>query len=85
MVIFVYLLKSMHIPQFSAVSVSYMHIYVPIVILYGLRLFIVVLQEVQCLQCCLHVDIIIIIGIYLFTQSFVCLQLPVFEIAKCIT
>ena len=34
-------------------SVSYMHIYVPIVS-YGLRIFILVLQEIQCLQYCLH-------------------------------
>ena len=27
----------------------------------------VVLQELQCLQCCLHVDIIIVIGMYHFT------------------
>ena len=41
-----------------AVSVSYMSIYVPI-IMHGLRLFI---------QCCLHVDIIRVIGIYHFTN-----------------
>ena len=35
------------------VSVSYMAIYVPI-IMYGLRLFIVVLQELHCLPNCLH-------------------------------
>ena len=37
-------------------------IYVPI-IMYCLRLSIVVLQELQCLQCCLHVDIIRVIYI----------------------
>ena len=36
------------------VSVSYMAIYAPIV-MYGLRLFIVVLQELHCLPNCLHV------------------------------
>ena len=44
-----------------------MPIYVPIV-MYGLRLFIVVLQELKCLQCCLHVDMIRVIGIYNFTK-----------------
>ena len=39
-------------------SVSYMP--VPIV-MYGLRLFIVVLKELQCLQGCVHVDIIRVI------------------------
>ena len=49
----------MCIPRFTSIGccISYMHIYVPIVI-YGVRLFIVVLQEVQCLECCLHVRII---------------------------
>ena len=43
----------------------------------------VVLQELQCLQCCLHVDIIRVIGIYHFTK-FRSSNLPVSEIAKCI-
>ena len=65
------------------VLVSYMAIYVPIV-MYGLRLFIVVLQELQCLTNCLHVSIIRVIGVYQFTKYFACLHLQVFEIAKCI-
>ena len=48
--------------------------------MYGLRLFIVVLQEVQCLPNCLHVSIIDIIDFYHFTK-FLC---SVSEIAKCI-
>ena len=36
--------------------------------MYGLMLFIVVLQELQFLQCCLHVDIIGVIGSYHFTN-----------------
>ena len=74
------LLKFMRIPSFSpqlvGVSVSYMPSYISIII-YGLRLFIVVLQE---LQCCLHVDIIRVIT----SPSFVRLELLVSEIAKCI-
>ena len=46
-------------PQSVALSVSYMPIYVPIV-MYGLRLFIS--QEIQCLHCCVDVDIIRVIG-----------------------
>ena len=68
------------IPSFTSiggpVSVSYTPIYIPIT-MYGLRLFIVVLQE---LQCFLHVDIIRVI----ISPSFVCLHLLVSEIAKCI-
>ena len=63
------------------VSVSYMIIYVPIV-MYGLRLFIVVLQELHCLPNCLHISMIKVIGFYHFTKF--CLHLQVFEIAKCI-
>ena len=44
-----------------------MLIYVPIET-YGLRLCIVVLQELQCLLYCLHVSIIRITGIYHFTK-----------------
>ena len=55
---------------------SYMAIYVPIV-MSGLRLFIVVLQELQCLPNCLHVSIIIV---SITSPSFVCLHLQVFEI-----
>ena len=76
--------KSMFKPSFILlVLVSYMAIYVPIV-MYGLRLFIVVLQELQCLTNCLHVSIIRVIGVYQFTKYFACLHLQVFEIAKCI-
>ena len=59
-----------------AVSVSYMPIYVRI-IMYGLTLFIVVLQELQC-----HVGIIRVIGISITSPSFICLHLLVSEIAK---
>ena len=48
-------------------SVNYMPIYVAI-IMYGKRLSIVVLQEQQCLQCCLYVDIINAIGSHHFTK-----------------
>ena len=44
-----------------------MVIYAPIV-MHCLRLFIVVLQDLKCLQCCLHVDIIRVIGIFNFTK-----------------
>ena len=50
---------------------------VPIVV-YGLRLFIVVLQELQCLPNCSHVSIIRVMG----APSFVCLHLLVSEIAN---
>ena len=51
--------------------------------MYGLRSFIIVLQELQCLQHCLHVDIIRVIGIK-HSPSFIRLHIPVSEIAKCI-
>ena len=51
----VYALKCMCIPTF---------IYI-LIIRYGLWLFIVILQE---LQCCLHIGIIRVIGIYHFTK-----------------
>ena len=44
-----------------------MAIYVPIV-MYGLRLFIVVLQELHCLSNCLHVFMIRIRGCYHVTK-----------------
>ena len=44
-----------------------MAIYVPIV-MYGLRLFIVVLQELHCLPNCLHVFMIRVIGCYHVTK-----------------
>ena len=73
MIILVYSLEYMCIYQVTSrlafVSVSYIYMYVPIV-MYHLRLFIVVLQELQCLICCLHVDIIRVIhvGIHQFTK-----------------
>ena len=54
------------------------------IVMYGLRVFIVVFQELQCLQCCLHVDIIEVhVYVSITLPSFVCLYLPVSEIAKC--
>ena len=44
-----------------------MAIYVPIV-MYGLRLFIVVLQELHCLLNCLHVFMIKVIGCHHVTK-----------------
>ena len=55
-----------------------MAIYVPIV-MYGLRLFIVVLQELHCLPNCLHVCIVSIRG---SSPSFVALYLMFSEIAN---
>ena len=57
-----------------------MAIYVPI-ILYGLRLFNVVLQELHCLPKCLHVCIIRL-EVAITSPSFVALNLMVSEIAK---
>ena len=56
-----------------------MAIYVSIV-MYGLRLFIVVLQELHCLSNCLHV----FMEVAIMSPSFVTLHLLVSEIAKCI-
>ena len=61
--VILYIVKCICIPNFIA-SVSYVAIYAPI-IMFGLRLFI---EELQCLQCCFHVDIIRII-IFLSTPS----------------
>ena len=59
-----------------------MAIYVPIV-MYGLRLFIVVLQELHCLPNCLHVCMIRVRGCYHITKF--CCSIPYgSEIAKCI-
>ena len=49
------------------VSVSYMAIYV-LIVMYGLRLFIVVLQELHCLSNCLHACMIRVRGCYLITK-----------------
>ena len=57
-----------------------MAIYVPIV-MYGLRLFIVVLQELPCLPNCLHVCMM---RVAITSSSFTALLLLVSEIAKCI-
>ena len=62
MIILVYSLKCMCIPSIGCCISEF---YIPFV-MYGLRL---VLQELQCLQHCLHVDIIRVIGIYHFTKS----------------
>ena len=59
-----------------------MAIYVSIV-MYGLRLFIVVLQELHCLSNCLHVCMIRV-KVSITSPSFVTLHLLVSEIAKCI-
>ena len=57
-----------------------MAIYVPIV-MYGLRLFIVVLQELHCLLNCLQVCMIRV-EVSITSPSFVILHLLVSEIAK---
>ena len=53
--------------------------YVPVV-MYGVRLLIVVLQELQCCNCIVYKKVLDPIT----SQSFVALHLPVSEIAKCI-
>ena len=79
-------LKSMCVPSFiligCCVSEFYMAIYVPIV-MYGLRLFIVVLQELHCLPNCLHVFMIRVRGYCHITMFRYSIRL-VSEIAKCI-
>ena len=60
-------LKSMCIPSFVLIGCCVNELHAPIVMYYP-RLFIVVLQDLQCLQCCLHVDIIRVIGIFNFTK-----------------
>ena len=57
-----------------------MAIYAPIV-MYSLRLFIVVLQELHCFPNCLHVCMIRVRDT---SPSFIALHLLVSEIAKCI-
>ena len=69
-------LKSMSVPSFILIaccSVSYMAIYVPIV-MYGLRLFIVILQELHCLSKCLHACMIRIRICYHITKF--CYSIP---------
>ena len=63
------------------VCVSYMAICVPIV-MYGLRLFNVVLQELHCLPNCLHVCTMRV-EVAITSPSFIALPLLVSEIAKC--
>ena len=65
-----------HLDRLLYLSVSYMPIYVDPFVMYGQRLFIVVLQE---LQTCLHVsDITKLVSINQVSYS----TLPVSEIAK---
>ena len=58
-----------HVFSFGLVvmSMNYMTIYVPIV-MYGLKLFVVVLQELHCLPIYLHVGFNRVIGFYHFTK-----------------
>ena len=58
-----------------------MAIYVPIV-MYGLRLFTVVLQELYCLPNCLHVCMIRVRGCYHIAKFCCSIYLMVSEIAK---
>ena len=53
------------------------------IVMYGLRLFIVVLQELHCLPNCLHVCMIRVRCYYHFTK-FRCSTLSGSEITKCI-
>ena len=80
MIIFVYSLKGMCMPQFTWIGccISELHAHLcpnsnvwPEAVYCGL-------QELQCLQCCLHVDIIRVIGIYNFI---IALRFLVSEIA----
>ena len=61
-------------------SIKYMPIYV-LIVMYGLRLFIVVLQELHCLPSCLHVGFN---RVSITSPCFIALHLLVSEIAKCI-
>ena len=66
-------LKSMCVPSFIVIGYYlselhvYMDIYVPI-IMYGLRLFIVVLQELHCLPNFWYIYIIVFMDFYKFTK-----------------
>ena len=76
-------LKSMCVPSFIVIGYCLSElqaIYVPIII-YGLKLFVVVLQELHCLPNCLHVCMI---RVKLSHHRFVSLYLIASEIAKCI-
>ena len=64
--------------------VSELHAHLcPYIVMYGLRLFIVVLHELHCLPNCLHVCMIRVRCCYHFTK-FRCSTLSGSEIAKCI-
>ena len=53
------------------------------IVMYCLRLFIVVLQELHCLPTCLHVCIIRVRGCYHITK--LCYSIPYrYNVAKCI-
>ena len=69
-ILFVYSLKSIHIPSFVLIGycVSELHAHLCPIIMYDVRLFIVVLQELQCLPNSLHVIIIRVMGFYHFTK-----------------
>ena len=73
-------LKSVCTKFHLVVSVSYMAIYVPI-IMYCLRLFIVVLQELHRLRRC-NFPILWVLWISISTQSFVSQLCPVIEICE---
>ena len=60
-------LKSMCIPSFVLNGYCVSDLHGPIV-MYGLRLFIVVLQELHCLSNCLHVFMIRVRGCYHVTK-----------------
>ena len=77
LIIVVCSMNSMCIPSFvligccvSELAIA-MAIYVPIV-MYDLRLFIVVLQELHCLLNCLHIGMSRVKGFYHFTEFCCC-------------
>ena len=59
----------MCIPSFVLIGCCVSELHGPIV-MYGLRLFIVVLQELHCLPNCVHVCMIRVRGYYHFTKVF---------------
>ena len=75
-------LKRMCIPSFVLIG-YYVHGHICPIVMYGLRLFIVVLQELHCLPNCLHVCMIRVRRCNHFTK-FRCSTLSGSEIAKCI-
>ena len=83
-IIVVHSLKSMCVPSFIVISycLSELYaIYVPIV-MYGLRLFIVVLQELHCLPNFWYVYIIVFMDFYHFTKFRPSIQSGFFEIRE---